>query len=417
MLATAVLLSASVWFYVDHIIVPFQVTEAAAHGRPRGNLSDLYPRWLGARELLLQGRDPYSPEITREIQAGYYGRPLDHSRSNDPEDQQAFAYPVYVIFLLAPFIHFPFAAVQKGFAIVLWLATALSILLWLRALRWKPPLSTTLAAMILTLGSIPFMQGLKLQQLSLLVAVLLAGAVAAVASRRLILAGVLLAIATIKPQLDLLPVLWLGGWALANWKSRKNLLISFFATLVLLLVGSQIILPGWIGEFLLALRDYHLYTHNTSVLGWLLTPVAGGLVSILLIVVTGLWVRRHLKEDSDTHSFTLMVGVVMALTILTIPMTAPYNYLLLVPPLLLLVRYGGELWRCSKIVSIATLGVVLWPWLAALGLALASLFMAPTEIQKAWKLPLYTSQEIPIMVFVAMAYFALQQRRTPPLPQ
>ena len=68
------------WFYVERILVPYQIADAAAHGRPRGNLSDLYPRWLGARELLLHHRNPYSADITIEIQKGYYGRALDPAR-------------------------------------------------------------------------------------------------------------------------------------------------------------------------------------------------------------------------------------------------------------------------------------------------------------------------------------------------
>src|SRR5882757_10819157 len=93
--------AASMWFYVRRILVPRQVIEGARLECPRGNLSDLYPRWLGARELLLHHRNPYSPEITREIQRGYYGRELDPRRPRDPIDEQAFAYPVYVTFLLA----------------------------------------------------------------------------------------------------------------------------------------------------------------------------------------------------------------------------------------------------------------------------------------------------------------------------
>ena len=76
-LVLAVVASASTWFYMDGILRTQQIADAAAQGTPRGNLSDLYPRWLGARELLLRGRNPYSPEMTREIQRGYYGRPLD----------------------------------------------------------------------------------------------------------------------------------------------------------------------------------------------------------------------------------------------------------------------------------------------------------------------------------------------------
>jgi hypothetical protein len=101
-LVLAVVASASTWFYMDGILRTQQIADAAAHGTPRGNLSDLYPRWLGARELLLRGRNPYSPEMTREIQRGYYGRPLDPRLPGDPKDQQGFAYPVYVVFLLAP---------------------------------------------------------------------------------------------------------------------------------------------------------------------------------------------------------------------------------------------------------------------------------------------------------------------------
>ncbi len=118
--------------------MPYQKADAAAHGRPRGNLSDLYPRWLGARELLLHHRDPYSPEVTREIQAGYYGRVLDPDRADDPKDQQGFAYPVYVVFLLAPTIGLPFPVVQTGFRWLLVVLTLLSVPLWLRAVRWRP---------------------------------------------------------------------------------------------------------------------------------------------------------------------------------------------------------------------------------------------------------------------------------------
>ena len=134
----AVVASGSTWFYMNRILRAQQLADAAAHDRPRGNLSDLYPRWLGARELLRHDRNPYSAEITREIQQGYYGRPLDPARPDDPKDQQGFAYPAYVVFLMAPTVDLPFDVVQKGFRwLLLGLAPA-SVLLWLYVLRWKP---------------------------------------------------------------------------------------------------------------------------------------------------------------------------------------------------------------------------------------------------------------------------------------
>ena len=36
----------------------------------KGHPGDIYHRWLGSRELLLNGRNPYGKEVTEEIQIG-----------------------------------------------------------------------------------------------------------------------------------------------------------------------------------------------------------------------------------------------------------------------------------------------------------------------------------------------------------
>ncbi|MFB3916603.1 MAG: hypothetical protein ACE14M_07735 [Terriglobales bacterium] len=90
----------SMWYYVHNVLIPYQQADAVRTAQPRGNQSDLYPAWLASRELLVHGRDPYSLEVTLDIQRGYWGRTLD--RPSDPKDQARFAYPLYVAFLLAP---------------------------------------------------------------------------------------------------------------------------------------------------------------------------------------------------------------------------------------------------------------------------------------------------------------------------
>ena len=236
----AALCAAGMWIYASRVLIPYQKFDAAAHGRPRGNLSDLYPRWVGARELLLRGRDPYSAEVAREIQAGYYGRPLDRTRPNDPSDEQGFAYPVYVVFCLAPTIELPFATVQTSFFWILLVLTSASTLLWLRVLRWSAPLRTQVSLLALTLGSLAVMQGVKLQQISLLVAGLLAIAMALLVTDHPVAAGVLLALATIKPQLVLLLLCWLAIWTLADWRRRYRWALSFLATMAVLTAASEI---------------------------------------------------------------------------------------------------------------------------------------------------------------------------------
>src|SRR5260370_17755300 len=170
----AVLAAASMWFYVDRILVGYQIADAAARERPRGNLSDLYPRWLGARELLRHHRNPYGDDITLEIPKGYYGRALDPTRPNDPKDQQGFAYPVYVVFLLAPLIDLPFHDVQIVFHWLLLGLTAASVWLWLRALRWRPPPLAISTCLVLALGSVPAVHRIKLHPLHLRGSALLA---------------------------------------------------------------------------------------------------------------------------------------------------------------------------------------------------------------------------------------------------
>src|SRR5690349_8054542 len=109
----ALLAGLLIYGWISAVLIPYQVGTARSQNTPRGNLSDLYPRWLGAHELLLHGRDPYSAAVTQAIQIGYYGRAL---APDDPiKDQQGFAYPLYVVFLLAPLVPFDFAGVQAAF--------------------------------------------------------------------------------------------------------------------------------------------------------------------------------------------------------------------------------------------------------------------------------------------------------------
>jgi hypothetical protein len=410
-LLLSLLLAASMWFYVQHVLIAYQRADATAHDRPRGNLSDLYPRWLGARELLLHHRDPYTPELTREIQAGYYGRPLDPSRPNDPRDQQGFAYPLYVVFLLAPAITLRFAMVQVGFRWFLVVLTAATVPLWLRALRWRPSNITVAILTILTLGSFPAVQGIKLQQLSLVVSGLIAACAALLAAGHLLLAGVVLALATIKPQLALPMTAWLLLWSLSDWRQRRRFVWGFCGTMAALLAAAQYVLPGWISRFWDAIVAYRDYTGGArSVLDLLTTPLVGRVLStlILLGVTVVCWRMRRAPADSDRFVFTL--ALVLAGTVVVIPMFAPYNQVLLLPAIFLLVRQGNLFWRENMslrlAVSVAVL-VVFWPWLVALFLAAASLVLPPESVQRAWFVPFYTSNTIPVVV---LALFGLQTR-------
>jgi glycosyl transferase family 87 len=398
------------WFYVSYILVPYQRADAAAHQRPRGNLSDLYPRWLGARELLLHHRNPYSREVTREIQIGYYGRELDPSRPMDPKDQQGFVYPVYIAFLLAPTVGLPFELVREVFGWCLVILTALTVPLWLRAVGWRPRASAMAIMVLLTVGSFSAVQGFRLQQLTLVVVALMAAAGSLLVSGRLVLAGVVLALATIKPQLVLPMVLCLLLWAASDWVRRQRFIWSFAITMALLLGGSEILLPGWAGNFLTAAGDYRHYAGGMSMLDVLLSPRWGRISAAVLIAAVAMVCWQSRTQERDSAAFALMISMVVAVTVVIIPMFAPYNYVLVIPALLLIARDWRIVWNSGilgKAGLALTVAVVSWPWLAALGLGLASLLLSPATVQKGWWLPLYTSAKLPIPLVCLIPFSVL----------
>jgi hypothetical protein len=412
MFLLAALSAASMWFYVDHILVGYQVADAATHQRPRGNLSDLYPRWLGARELLLHRRNPYGDDITREIQKGYYGRALDPARPEDPKDQQRFAYPVYVVFLLAPLIGLPFHEVQIFFYWLLIVLTGASVLLWLRVLRWRLPPLAAAACIVLTLGSIPAVQGIKLQQLSLLVAALLAGSAACVASGFLLFGGALLALATIKPQLAWPLAAWLALWALSDWRARRRFVFGFAGVMAFLLVGSEVILPGWWRMFAHAVGQYHRYTQNQSVLDQLFPWVfTGKILAAVAALACAFSLWRLRGGSADEENFGRAIALVMALTVLVVPMYAPYNQVLLFPAILRLVRdrqFFTSRSSAARFGYLAAAFALSWQWIASLGLSGIYLVGSRTSAINGWKWPFFATFTLPVFIFALIFLDAYQ---------
>jgi hypothetical protein len=396
-------LAGGMWFYMQRVVIGHQQVDAALHGTPRGNLCDLYPRWLGARELLLHHRNPYSREVTSEIQIGYYGRPLDPRNPDDPKDQMAFAYPVYVVFLLAPTITLPFLTVRIAAHWFLILLTAASLPLWLRALRWRPPLTLIAILVILTLGTLPVVLGIKLEQLTLLVGGMIAGCAVLLADDYLVLAGILLAFATIKPQLVLPLTAWLVLWACGNYPERRRFVWSFGLTMAALFAGAEFIMPGWVGEFVKALAAYRQYTGMpVSILALFTTASWGVFLSALTLFALAAVCWRGRRLSADDPVFALLSALVLGVTVVVIPMTSLYNQILLLPAVLLLVRHGRFLWRkdrLTQLICVIAASVMFWPWLAALALSLASLII-PELVQKAWAIPLWTSMTIPLGILV-----------------
>ena len=411
------LCSASMYFYWSRVPQNIDAIAPSVTTRPRP-LTDLYAQWFGVRELLLHHRDPYSDDVTRELQVAYYGKNLDPSEAAHPSHQQRFAYPLYVAFLLAPTVWMQFHTVQIIFSWLLAGVTVSALPLWAHAVRLKLPPADLAIALVVTFTSIPVMQGLGLLQFGLLVAALLAAAAAAAVSGRLFLAGVLLAISTIKPQMSLLAIVWFALWVSGDWHRRRSLLWGFAATLLALVGAAELLLPGWIRRFLTALAEYEKHTRATSLLGIYLPSPLQWLVAVagLFIVATYAWRAR--QQPSDSPSFTLALAFTLSLTLLIIPtVVPPFNHVLLLPVVLLAIRHWQTLQRRDRLFRFASsvlCSIAVLPWLFALVVAIGLLVSPLKGLLKMWFAPLNASLALPFAAFGMLILLRKLISGTPP---
>jgi hypothetical protein len=241
-----------------------------------------------------------------------YGRPLDPARSGDPPDEQRFAYPLYVIFFLAPFVHLPFEVVEYVFIVLLAVLCAWSVLLWANAMGLRWVASTKMAVVLLVFSTLEAMQGLARLQLSLLVFAFLTFGVWLIVRRCLSLGGLAFAVATIKPQLVLLPLVFLVFWASAC-RTRRAFLFGFTLGMALLLAAAELVQPGWILAFLEAVLAYHRYAAG-SLLNFILPPIVAWIPTFALVALAFALFWKVRKAEADSPEFQVVLAVAMSIT-------------------------------------------------------------------------------------------------------
>jgi hypothetical protein len=396
LLLVSVLLTFGMWFFVDRVWAP----------QTEMHFSDLYPRWYGSRELLLHRRDPYSAAVTREIQVWAHGRPLESDPENAAKDGDRFAYPLYIAFVLAPTVGLQFPQVVKLFRFLFPVLVCVSVPLWLYMLRWRCSRRTLGSLILLSLGSFPALECLYLQQPLLLAIVFIAAAGTCLTSGRLGLAGVLFALATIKPQLTAFLVPWLLLWACSDWRSRKKFVWGFGSTLVLLVGFGQYLVPGWINEFIAGLGAYQRYTGNMSILTVYFTKTGSAIVSAGLIAAWAALAWQMRKPPAGSRAFNFTVCITLVATVVLIPTLYPTGQVALWPAIFLLLKEFPMIWdngRASRLAYVGAFSLIGWPWLGAWLIVLGSLAIPMERLRQFWLVPLSTLVLIPLALLVLLS--------------
>jgi glycosyl transferase family 87 len=398
--------------YVHRILGPW-----TSHNRQEGliaQINDLYSPWLGTRELLLRRRNPYGPEVSHEIQMFFYGHAINQTYAKPGVqlvNEQRFAYPIYEVFITAPFVYADFADVQRWAPFALGSLIALNILFCLGLLHWHLRWEAVAAMVLFVLSSPQIVQGLRLQQLATVEACSLIAGAWCISRNHLTTAGALLAFSTIKPQMGLLPLCWFAVWAAGDWRRRWRLPASFIATLAALFAAGELLLPGWLGFFLAGLAAYRRYALPTSLLRMALGnragEVLGGLIVVAILVFA--WRNRHVQGDSP--QFVLILAAFLMITVLTFPLFTPFNQVLLILPAMLLIQDWKSLPRFSRLVFVVS---VSWPWIVSLVL----LLLLRPRLDSPNRLPLLPSLLVlffplllPLLLMTRRSEIAMQPRR------
>ena len=423
-LTLAVLGAASMVYYHLALFMPrVQKAQAAKHlsgGYTFGN--DFYPIWLTSREWIRERRDPYSPAITREIQIGLFGRPLDSQFPTDPpSDYRTFAYPAFTDLLFWPVNEIPFRTLRIVWVGVLTVLLAAAVVCWVRALSWNVSGVLLAIILLLTVCSYQELEGLYAGQLGLLVGFLLAASILALLRNRLLLAGTLMALAMIKPQMVLLAILYLVLWSANDWRRRGRFLVAFLATMFLLIVGSLAVWPRWIQSWASVIVGYPRYSTPPlaqELLGSSLGSHVGKPLIALLLITALVLAWRGRAAAAGSYEFWFTFSMLLAITTITlVPGQSVCDHVILLPGILLLgcrneLRKSSRIFRALFAIGAA---VLLWPWLAAAALIVLRPFLRPDVFysKALFVLPLRTAAPFP---FVALALLVLAIRAKPYQP-
>jgi len=403
-LVLSLCVGASTWLYVHRILEPWTNYSDTEKGEVISQMGDLYSPWVGTRELLLHRRNPYGPEVSREIQRVFYGHAVNQTYPPGAfvVNEQRFAYPVYTVFLLAPTVYADFKDVRRRARFAMGVLAAISVWLCLDILHWRVPPERVATLVLFTLSSPQIVQGLRFEQLALVVGFLLVAGAWCVCRNHLAAAGVLLAFSTIKPQMSLLPLCAFAVWVAGDRIKRWRLAASFAATMAALLAAGELLLPGWLGYFLAGITAYRRYAPTSSLLRIILGDTLGEILGAL--IATGLlalaW--RNRNTEAGSQSFVFILAAFFTGAILALPLFTPFNQVLLILPALLLLRDAEALSTFSRVVLTVSLG---WPWIMS-----AALLLFPPNLHSMSQLPLLPSFMVP---FVPLLFsLLLMTRRT-----
>lgn len=370
---------------------------------------DFYPIWLTTRQWRSEHLDLYGQAMTREIQTGIFGRPLDPRFPQDPPvEYRQFAYPAFADLLLWPSSLLTFPTLRLVLAFLLPILTVVSIRLWLLAVGWDVGPLWFATFSLLTLCTYELLEAFFAEQPGLIVSLALAAALLALRRNRLFLAGVLAGVTLIKPQMTIWAIAYLLLWSVSE-RGRLRFVAGFTSITATLLLASWWIWPHWTSEWIAILFGYHRYAMPPLVRVLFGSPYFATTITAGLLGFSALVAWRNRRASPNSLAFWTTLSLMLAVTAVAIlPGQAIYDHVILLPGILLLWRHWREI-RAASPLAWALLAicvvVVFWPLVASFAL-IASHPFAPALYSSyvIFTSPIRTAASLPFLVLALLIY-------------
>ncbi len=291
--------------------------------------ADFYTFWLASRATFIDGINPYSSTVTLQSQMGIYGR-----EAFGWEDQVAFAYPPYSLFMILPLslLTYPWAESVWLIANILLIVTVI-YLSFPKSPKWFP---------FTYLAFYPVAFGLILGNFVVTISSILILYFGFFIARRnpptwlQILTGILLAWSTTKPQFMwlFLAYIFLTSIRYKYWWFLGSFAVSGLGFFTL----SFAVVPSWLTLWLGRVREYAGYVQSSPTVGNLTQLVFPGkmgqalalILSGLVVALTAWLIYRWFRRRTSDLELFLWFGLV---TYLFHPHGISYEQLSLLVPL------------------------------------------------------------------------------------
>jgi hypothetical protein len=316
---------------------------------PGGN--DFLARWTGAHYWLVEGINPYDEQVSLEAQHMIYGRPADVEAG---EDVANFVYPLPAMIFFAPFGLLPYTTARALWMTILEVSLPVLAVMGLRLARWKTNAATIALVLLFSIFWYHGIRSIVVGQFAVLEALLLIGALLAIQEKNDILAGALMGLSVAKPQMAFLIIPFVLFWGAA--RRRLRLVGAILGSITVLLLGSIFIMPDWPIRWLAQLVAYPDYTALGSPVSIFVNLIPGAgenlervIVAVLVIYMLFEWLAA--KQADDRH-FQWTSGMTLAITNLIAFRTATTNYVVLLPPMLLVFSSFQSRWQAKGLAAV-----------------------------------------------------------------